>query len=405
MLGTMYLKRGAWNLAQKQVQFVFNLSKLEKFEHIINNIDKTDLYTLIAMGNIYVACLRPDLMDANKLERYLQYATNFFEKALQIDKNNVYAALGIGAVLAEKGYLNEAKDVLTKVRENHAHDNDSKLSAIPETWINLGHLSMANKQYMNAAKIYENCLRKFYNNSNVDVLMFLAKAEFESGKFDEAERILQKALRIEPNRLVSFIRCCHWPSLLQVLWFDVAVSRHEHCLTILKDKKKSVTSAERAFSLLDAASILFEFVSKASKADRKKKKAGSEKAIIVKKAKHYLESILKQTRQRAEENLNAAKQEEDRQIRIKQQQMEALQQRYGIIFNDKIAHFYRQEEERRLKLEKEQKKREEEEELRKRSEENKAKLLELQEKWSSEKAAQEEQGDEVRRLIMFSSNK
>jgi RNA polymerase-associated protein CTR9 len=354
VMGNLYLKNEAWILAQKT------------FEHIANNIDKNDIYTSLAMGNIFFGGIRPDLVDDTKTDRHMQYAIQFFERALKNDKNNVYAALNIGAVLAEKGYLTEAKDILQKVRENHANDNDSAISAIPETFINLGHLAMAQKQYMNAAKTYSYCLRKFYNNSNVDLLMFLAKAEFECGKFDEAERVLQKALHLEPNRLV--------------LWFNVAVSRHEHCITILNQKVKTVESAEAAIKLIDAATVLFQFVANASKADSKKSKKGSEKAVIVRKAKQYVETHLKQTRKKAEENVLAAKKEEERKRTLQEQQREAIK-----LQNEQDA-LARQEQER--------KKKEDAEAIIRKAEENKKKLEELQKKWITQRPPEDTPADD-----------
>ncbi|KAL0484227.1 RNA polymerase-associated protein CTR9 [Acrasis kona] len=347
IMGDIYLKHSHWSLAQKKFDQVLKLS----------NNDKKDIYALLAMGNMFIGGIRPDMMDPDKTDRHLQYASAQFERVLQIDKNNIYAALGLGAVLAERGYTNEAKDIFTKVRENHAIDNDSKLSAIPETWINLGHLNMVNRQYTNAAKLYENCLKKFYNFANVDVLMFLAKAEFESNKFDECEKILEKAIRLEPNRLV--------------LWFNLAVTSHEHCLMILKDPKKNVTNSEKANRLLEASVRLFTFVSKASKADQKKEKAGTEKSFIVRMAKNYIQKVIQQTRNKANEHMESSKLEQEKTNRLKQQQLAAIEQR--------------RELEDKMLAELEQKKKAEEEARKQRFQEQQDKLAALQEQWNDGK--------------------
>lgn len=130
-MGSFYLKREEWSNAQK------------KFEHIIQNIDKNDTYTNLAMGYIFFSFIRPDMKQ--KQERYLKYALNFFEKVLRSDPDNVYAALAIGAVMGEKGYIDAAKDVILRARES--------TSNIAEVWINLAHVNMCQKQYINAAKI------------------------------------------------------------------------------------------------------------------------------------------------------------------------------------------------------------------------------------------------------------
>ena len=42
-----------------------------------------------------------------------------FKQVLRNDPKNIYAANGIGAVLAHKGYIREARDIFSQVRTSH----------------------------------------------------------------------------------------------------------------------------------------------------------------------------------------------------------------------------------------------------------------------------------------------
>ena len=47
--------------------------------------------------------------------------------------------------------------------------------------------------------MYGNCLKKFYSNQNVDILLYLARAHFVYGKLEETRRILIQARHIAPH--------------------------------------------------------------------------------------------------------------------------------------------------------------------------------------------------------------
>lgn len=65
---------------------------------------------------------------------------------LKKEPRNIYAAHGIGCILALEGRLAEAKDVFVSVREAE--------SEIPEPWVNLAHVYLEQKNYVNAVKLY-----------------------------------------------------------------------------------------------------------------------------------------------------------------------------------------------------------------------------------------------------------
>lgn len=50
-----------------------------------------------------------------KSEKYLKLSMEFYAKVLSRNTKNIYAVNGIGCVLVQKGYLNEAREFFTKV--------------------------------------------------------------------------------------------------------------------------------------------------------------------------------------------------------------------------------------------------------------------------------------------------
>src|SRR5690348_15546852 len=78
---------------------------------------------------------------------------------------------------------------------------------------------------------YQNCLRKFYNNKDLNALQYLARAYFEAGRMDDCKNTLVKAIHIAPNNTA--------------LWFNMALAQEQYATTILNRKDKSVLAEVR----------------------------------------------------------------------------------------------------------------------------------------------------------------
>lgn len=137
---------------------------------------------------------------------------NIICQVLRNDPKNIWAANGIGAVLAHKGCVNEARDIFAQVREATAEFCD--------VWLNIAHIYVEQKQFVSAIQMvnnnnslyekylinfdiinltfyilqYENCLRKFYRYHHVEVLQYLGRAYFKAGKLKEAKLTLLKVI-------------------------------------------------------------------------------------------------------------------------------------------------------------------------------------------------------------------
>jgi len=150
---------------------------------------------------------------------------------LHNDKSNAYAANGLANILVEMGHLPHAEDVLVQVRELAPH--------VPDVWINLGNVNLLQGHFDNAIRIYESALKEFYGGTDPTLFVYIAKAAYESGKFDLAKVHLQKAIHI-----------CPWES---DWWYDLAITLKSRAEKIRQDPSSSSSSIASALDDYNAA--------------------------------------------------------------------------------------------------------------------------------------------------------
>lgn len=228
LIGNLHLAKQEWFPGQK------------KFERILKNTDSTnDAYSLIALGNIWLQTLHQPTKDKEKEKRHQDRALAMYKQVLRSDPRNIWAANGIGAVLAQKGYVSEARDVFAQVREATAEFCD--------VWLNIAHIYVEQKSYVSAVQMYENCLKKFYKYNNVDVLMYLARAYFKCGKLKECKITLLKARRVAPHDTV--------------LLYNIALVLQRLATHILRDEKSNLKTVLQAVHELELARRYFSHLS------------------------------------------------------------------------------------------------------------------------------------------------
>ncbi|XP_013407912.1 RNA polymerase-associated protein CTR9 homolog, partial [Lingula anatina] len=173
LIGNLHLAKAEWGPGQK------------KFERILQRPStKDDAYSMIALGNVWLQTLHQPMRDKEKEKRHQDRAFAMYKAVLRNDSKNIWAANGIGCVLAHKQCINEARDVFAQVREATADFSD--------VWLNIAHIYVEQKQYVSAVQMYENCLKKFYKHHNTEVLVYLARAYFKCGKLKECKQTLLK---------------------------------------------------------------------------------------------------------------------------------------------------------------------------------------------------------------------
>ena len=128
-------KKRAANIAEDQEQ--------RHYKHTLQHYDKHDRYSLTGMGNLYLTTareMRRDTdQDKDKRRKTYEKAVEFYDKALQLDPKNAYAAQGIAIALAE-----DRKD-LTAAVQIFSKSRDTVKDAC--VFVNLGHIFAELKQY------------------------------------------------------------------------------------------------------------------------------------------------------------------------------------------------------------------------------------------------------------------
>eukprot|EP01114_Cavostelium_apophysatum_P004221 TRINITY_DN1439_c0_g2_i1.p1 TRINITY_DN1439_c0_g2~~TRINITY_DN1439_c0_g2_i1.p1 ORF type:complete len:1096 (-),score=375.65 TRINITY_DN1439_c0_g2_i1:61-3174(-) len=290
------------------------LQAQKKFEKILET-NRHDVYSLLSLGNIYYGG-KFDRKD--KEDRYLKHSFDFYWKVLQMDPNNIYAANGLGIYFAEKGSLNEAKDFFQQVRE---------AADIPDVYINLGHVALSLGQHLHAVKLYQKCLKQFYNNKDATVLTYLAKAYFEGGKMEECRQTLLKTLHIAPANKIT--------------WFNLALAQEQHAASILRTEKRTLNDIKKAVNDLVHAAGIFKNLSVPD---------NTMKVNLVQRAeKHqkYCETTLELGRKQ-----RARAEEQERILQEKREKLRALQEEQDLMKATMEENQQREEEERRREAEK-----------------------------------------------------
>jgi len=147
-LGRVHSRKRTPNIAEDP--------ELRHYKHTLQNYEKHDRYALIGMGNLYLQTAREMRRDSeqDKLKRTGMYskAVEFFDKALQLDPKNAYAAQGIAiAMVEDKKDFKGALSIFMKVRDTVKD---------PNVFVNLGHIFAELRQYSKSIEHYEAALAK-----------------------------------------------------------------------------------------------------------------------------------------------------------------------------------------------------------------------------------------------------
>ena len=229
LIGNLHLAKHEWGPGQK------------KFERILKNPEtKSDTYSNLSLGNVWLQTLHTSARDRAKDKKHLERALDYYKDVLRKDSRNLYAANGIGSVLAHKGFFREARDVFAQVREATAD--------MPDVWLNLAHIYVEQKQYISAIQMYENCLKKFYSFHNTDVLLYLARAYFMSGRLEDCKTTLLKARHIAPND--------------SLLLFNLALVEQRSAIAVLRNEMSKLPQVVGAVRELEMAQRFFVYLSK-----------------------------------------------------------------------------------------------------------------------------------------------
>lgn len=120
-----------------------------------------------------------------------------YTKVLTKEKHNVWAANGVGAALAELGHLDAARAVFSEV--HGAMAAASGFLAVPDVIINLANVHLARQEYPDAIHLYKAALRELPHKHHPTVLLYLARAYYDSDNLLKAQAALARATHLAPT--------------------------------------------------------------------------------------------------------------------------------------------------------------------------------------------------------------
>lgn len=138
-------------------------------------------------------------------------------------------------------------------------------SQIPDVWINLAHVYFAQGNYTLAVKMvcaypfafscilfvnwfhiqvnsfvvfpimqYQNCLRKFYYNTESQLFLYLARTHYEAEQWQDSKRTLLRAIRLSPSNYT--------------LRFNLGVVMQKFSASLLNKEKRSADEVSATYS-------------------------------------------------------------------------------------------------------------------------------------------------------------
>ncbi|KAF1851049.1 protein prenylyltransferase [Cucurbitaria berberidis CBS 394.84] len=234
------------NKSKKRTQNFATDDEQRLYKHTLQKSDKHDRYSLMGMGNIHLAIARemPRSSEQEKEKRRKGYerAVEFFDKVLQLDPKNAYAAQGIAIALVEdKKDYSAALQIFTKVKETLKDHS---------VFVNLGHTYCEIKQYARAIENYEAGLSKGRQN-DPKILACLgrtwylrARHERSIAAYRTALDYSKQALKVAPSDLnsqfnVAFIQ-------FQIAQNIIALPERDRTLEEVDDATHGLTEAIEA---------------------------------------------------------------------------------------------------------------------------------------------------------------
>ncbi|CAO1603836.1 protein required for normal CLN1 and CLN2 G1 cyclin expression [Xanthoria calcicola] len=228
-------KRRAPNIAEDQEQ--------RHYKHTLQHHDKHDRYSLTGMGNLYLATAREMRRDTDqdkeKRRKTYEKAVEFYDKALQLDPRNAYAAQGIAIALVEdRKDLTAAVQLFSKIRDTVKD---------PSVYVNLGHVFAELKQYSRSIESYEAALTH-NRGSDPQILACLGRVWLLKGKHDKSPSAMKTALSYSHRALALAPQQIHFQFNIAFVQIQLAQLIH-----ILPESQRTLEDVVKASEGLEEA--------------------------------------------------------------------------------------------------------------------------------------------------------
>ncbi|ORY17631.1 hypothetical protein BCR34DRAFT_596805 [Clohesyomyces aquaticus] len=303
-----------WYLSRskKRTLLIAEDQEQRHYKHTLQNQEKHDRYSLTGMGNIHLTIareMRRDTeQDKEKRRKMYEKAVEFFDKALQLDPKNAYAAQGIAIALVEdkKDYAS-ALQIFSKVKETMKDYS---------VFMNLGHTYCEVKQYARAIENYEAALTKD-RARDPTVLACLGRVWLLRGKLEKSVQGMKTALDYSQQALAVAPEQIHFKFNVAFVQFQIA-----QLIQGLPDSQRTLAEVEAAAAGLDEAIESFTAIARAPNPPFPKNDIDQRASMGRNTMRKQLERALQSQRKYEEENaakLQTARELRDAEIRKREE--------------------------------------------------------------------------------------
>lgn len=242
-----------YHSAKKKTSNLAEDTENRHYKHTLQNYDKHDLYSLTGMGNVHLIIARdmPRNNEGEKEKRTKMYAKayEFFDKALQLDPKNAYAAQGIAIALCDdKKAYSDALQIFTKVKDTVRNSS---------VHTNLGHVFTELRQFSRGVEHYELALRAEGRSDNTQLLACLSRAQLSKGKADRSIPALNSALDYMQRALKTQPDSPHLQFNVAFIQFQIAQHVNQ-----AKETDRTLEDVDIAIAGLEEAIETFEQVAR-----------------------------------------------------------------------------------------------------------------------------------------------
>ncbi|RMZ90030.1 hypothetical protein DV736_g2737, partial [Chaetothyriales sp. CBS 134916] len=244
-----------WHNAKKKVTNYPEDQEYRHYKHTLQNYEKHDVYALIGMGNIILSAARemPRNNEAERQKRSDQYkkAVEFFDKALQLDPKNAYAAQGVAIALCDdKKNYSDAVQILSRLRETIRDVS---------VYTNLGHVMTELGQYQRGIENYEIALSRDQHGDghgqNPLLLACLSRVWLLKGRAEKNIVSLSRSLEYMKRALATQPESPHLKFNVAFIQFQIAQQ-----INTTDQARRTVIDINEALAGLDQAIETFEQV-------------------------------------------------------------------------------------------------------------------------------------------------
>uniref|UniRef100_A0A0E0I0I6 Uncharacterized protein n=1 Tax=Oryza nivara TaxID=4536 RepID=A0A0E0I0I6_ORYNI len=275
------------------------LTAKEHFREAKDASEGKDTYSMLQLGNWnYFAANRPEKKAPKFEATHREKAKELYSNVLKQHRGNMFAANGIGILYAEKAQWDIAKELFTQ---------------------------------------YQNCLRKFFYNTDATILLYLARTHYEAEQWQDCRKTLLRAIHLAPSnyllrfnkfsastlqktkRTVDEVRATvsELQNAIRVFsLLSVASTYHSHGF----DERKIETHIEYCKHLLDAAKVHRDAAEQAEQQNKQKMEVARQIALADearRKAEEQRKAQLERRKQ--EDELKQVMQQEQHFERVKEQ--------------------------------------------------------------------------------------